>query len=100
MLRHIRYRDLECRFPGCGARRFTQAHHIVWWERGGRTDPDNLLLVCTFHHRLVHEYGWVVRRDPDGTVTWFHPGGTPYSAGPGPPPSETEREAALAAAGF
>lgn len=30
MLRQLRYRDLECTFPGCGARRFTQAHHIVW----------------------------------------------------------------------
>jgi hypothetical protein len=44
MLRQLRYRDSECRFSGCGARRFTQAHHIVWWERGGRTDLDNLLL--------------------------------------------------------
>ncbi|MGH2572085.1 MAG: HNH endonuclease [Actinomycetota bacterium] len=52
MMRQLRYRDSECRFPGCGARRFTQAHHIVWWEHGGRTDLDNLLLVCTFHHKL------------------------------------------------
>jgi len=40
MLRQLRYRDSECRFPGCGARQYTQAHHIVWWERGGRTDLD------------------------------------------------------------
>ena len=37
MVRHLKYRDGECRFPGCGSRRFTQAHHIVWWEHGGRT---------------------------------------------------------------
>ena len=30
MIRQLRYRDRECRFPGCGSRRFTQAHHIVW----------------------------------------------------------------------
>jgi hypothetical protein len=82
MLRQIRYRDRECRFPGCGARRFTQAHHVRWWRHGGRTDLANLLLICSFHHRLVHERGWSVKRDPDGTVRWFLPGGARYGAGP------------------
>ncbi len=85
MMRQLQYRDVECRFPGCGARRFTQAHHIVWWEQGGPTDLDNLLLVCWFHHKLVHEYGWVLRRHPDGAVGWFRPGGTRYVGGPAPP---------------
>lgn len=85
MMRQLRYRDVECRFPGCGARRFTQAHHIVWWEQGGPTDLDNLLLVCWFHHKLVHEYGWVLRLDPDGAVGWFRPDGTRYVGGPAPP---------------
>ncbi|HYT79924.1 MAG TPA: HNH endonuclease signature motif containing protein [Actinomycetota bacterium] len=96
MIRHLKYRDLECRFPGCGARRFTQAHHIVWWERGGRTDLDNLLLVCTFHHKLVHEFRWTVRRDPDGTVRWFRHDGTRYRAGPAPAPKELEQQPTLA----
>jgi hypothetical protein len=85
MVRHLKYRDGECRFPGCGSKRFTQAHHIVWWDKGGRTDLENLVLVCTFHHRLVHEYGWRVRRDGDGTVSWFRREGEPYRAGPAPP---------------
>lgn len=85
MMRQLRYRDFGCRFPGCGTRRFVQAHHIVWWRHGGRTDLDNLLLICLFHHRLVHEHGWVVRRDPDGGVRWLHPDGSPYRAGPAPP---------------
>jgi hypothetical protein len=91
MMRHLRYRDAECRFPGCGARRFTQAHHIAWWEHGGPTELENLLLVCTFHHKLVHEYGWSVRRDPDGTVRWSRPGGSRYLSGPGPPAETVER---------
>ena len=85
MVRHLKYRDGECRFPGCGSRRFTQAHHIVWWDHGGRTDLDNLVLVCTFHHRLVHEYGWQVRREQDGTVSWFRREGRRYRPGPAPP---------------
>lgn len=84
MVRHVRYRDRECRFPGCGARRFTEAHHIVWWRHGGRTDLDNLVLICSFHHRLVHEYGWSVRREAGEEVGWFRPDGTRYRAGPSP----------------
>jgi len=99
MMRQLRYRDHECRFPGCGARRFTQAHHIVWWERGGPTDLDNLVLVCTFHHKLVHEYGWGLRRDPDGTARWFHPDGSRYRAGPGPPRQTTVKRHPCAARG-
>ncbi len=82
MARQVRYRDQECRFPGCGGRRFTEAHHIVWWSKGGRTDLENLLLICSFHHKLVHEHGWVVNRAPDGDPRWFRPDGTRYRAGP------------------
>jgi uncharacterized protein DUF222/HNH endonuclease len=84
MLRQIRYRDRGCRFPGFGARSFTQAHHIVWWRNGGRTDVDNLVLICSFHHRLVHEHGWSVRRDASGTLRWFRRDGHRYRAGPLP----------------
>ena len=85
MMRQLRYRDVECRFPGCGSTRFTQAHHIRWWEDGGPTDLDNLLLVCTFHHKLVHEMGWSVKGAADGRATWFRPDGSPYPAGPASP---------------
>jgi HNH endonuclease len=80
--------------PGCGAGRFTQAHHIVWWRHGGRTDLDNLLLICSFHHKLVHEYAWTVKRRKDGTIVWFQPDGIRYRAGPSP----GERRTRVAAA--
>jgi hypothetical protein len=72
----------------------------VWWERGGRTDLDNLVLVCTFHHKLVHEYGWALKRYADGTTRWFHPDGTLYRAGPGPPAERKEGAPVLSAVGF
>jgi len=97
MLRQLRYRDYGCTFPGCATRRFTQAHHIVWWEHGGRTDLDNLVLVCYFHHKLVHEHGWVLRREADGEVWWFHPDGTRYRAGPSPPSETGEPRLVLSA---
>jgi hypothetical protein len=96
MMRQLRYRDKECRFPGCGSRRFTQGHHIVWWKHGGTTDLDNLVLICTFHHRLVHEYGWGIHRDAEGVVLWTHPDGTRFHAGPAPPvTAQDDRQAPL-----
>jgi hypothetical protein len=100
MIRQVRYRDRGCRFPGCGTRRFAQAHHVRWWRHGGRTDLDNLLLICSFHHRLVHEHGWAVTRDADGTVRWFRPDGIRYRAGPSPGEGRTaDEQVPLAATG-
>ena len=85
MLRQLRYRDRGCTFPGCGTRRFAEAHHIRWWRHGGRTDLDNLTLICSFHHRLVHEHGWTIRPGADGVIRWFDRRGSPFDAGPSPP---------------
>ena len=78
MMRQIRHRDRECRFPGCGARAFTEAHHVTFWEHGGRTDLDNLVLICSFHHKLVHELGRLTR-EPDGQVPMVPPRRAPVS---------------------
>ncbi len=94
MLRQLRHRDVGCTFPGCGSRRFAKAHHIRWWRHGGRTDLDNLVLVCTFHHKLVHEHGWAVARRNDGIVRWFLPSGDRYRAGPAPPDTASPPETA------
>jgi len=82
MMRQLRHRDGCCRFPGCDSRRFTQAHHIKWWSRGGTTELDNLVLICSFHHKLVHEHGWRIDRDATGELTWIRPSGVRYRAGP------------------
>jgi hypothetical protein len=66
---HIRDQG-RCRFPGCDQTRHLQAHHIVHWLRGGRTDLDNLMLICGHHHRLIHDHGYRVRGR--GTKLTFH----------------------------
>ena len=53
-------RDRGCRFPMCTNRRFVDAHHVRHWSRGGPTSFDNLVLLCSFHHRLLHEGGFKV----------------------------------------
>ena len=94
MVRQVRHRDRGCTFPGCGSRRFTEAHHIVWWERGGSTDLGNLTLVCWFHHKLVHEHRWSIRREAGGVVGWLRPDGTRFHSGPAPPGVESVPERA------
>lgn len=84
MMRQLRHRDRHCTFPGCNRKVYLQAHHIWPWEQGGPTDLDNLTLMCFFHHRLVHEFGWEVKLR-GSEVTWYRPGGKPYEPGPDPP---------------
>ena len=83
--RQLRHRDNGCcTFPGCEMRGYLQAHHIIHWEDGGLTDYYNLVLVCSFHHKLVHELGWDVRLKAS-VAQWFRPGGRRYDPGPDPP---------------
>ena len=50
--------DHTCQFPSCSTTRRLHTHHITHWENDGPTNLDNLLLLCSFHHHLVHEGGW------------------------------------------
>ena len=85
MARQLRKRDFGCTFPGCSSKRFLHAHHIEHWSRGGPTDLDNLVLVCTFHHKLVHEYGWNVELGLPGIAHWYRPSGVEYLPNRAPP---------------
>jgi len=78
-------RDAGCRFPGCTNRRFIHGHHVRHWANGGETSLQNLALLCSFHHRLVHEGGFRVRRDPEsGGVEWSDPRGRSIPNVPSP----------------
>ena len=68
-------RDRGCIFPGCRNRIYVQAHHRQHWTNGGETDIGNLMLLCTHHHRLVHEGGFTIRREQDDRLTFARPDG-------------------------
>ena len=72
--RALRVRDGGCRFPGCDRSRFTHAHHIKHWADGGETSLDNLVTLCSFHHRQVHEGGFGVCMN-EGEIEFLHPDG-------------------------
>ncbi|TQM37578.1 HNH endonuclease signature motif containing protein [Pseudonocardia cypriaca] len=55
-----------CRFPGCTHTHYLHAHHVQHWLHGGRTDVDNLVMICSFHHRLIHDHGYHIRWTSDG----------------------------------
>lgn len=80
--RALKSRDKGCRFPGCTNTKYVDAHHIHHWADGGETSAENLVSLCRFHHRLVHEGGYQVAssqapgasqnsvhfRTPDGSI--------------------------------
>ncbi len=72
--RVIRHRDQGCRFPGCRRNRWIHIHHLVHWAHGGPTDLDNLISLCPYHHRLIHEGGWRISGDPNRKFAWLTPG--------------------------
>ena len=62
--RALRARDNNCcTFPGCRNRRYLHSHHVEHWSNGGETSLDNLLLLCTKHHTLVHEGGFRIEKN-------------------------------------
>lgn len=79
--RELEHRDGGCTFPGCGSMRYVDAHHLRHWIFGGKTQLDNLTLVCHFHHKLLHEHRWMVHLDERNRARWLRPDGTPYEPG-------------------
>ena len=95
----------QCQFPGCTSRH-CDAHHVVHWADGGETQLSNLVLVCKFHHRAVHEEGFQAVADGAGGFQFLRPNGASLPAVPpaarwegiGPPLAPTVER--LAAAGI
>jgi hypothetical protein len=76
--RQLWFRDGGCRFPGCPERHFLHVHHRKHWADLGPTDLDNLILLCGYHHRFVHEHGWKIVVDREGRPIFIRPDGTVY----------------------
>jgi hypothetical protein len=73
-------RDRGCAFSGCTHDRFLHGHHVKHWLHGGETSTDNLVLLCTHHHHLVHEGRWSVERDEHGAWLFVAPDGSRVEA--------------------
>jgi hypothetical protein len=81
--RALNARDTCCRFPGCTRQGRLQGHHCGdYWTENGVTDIDNMLRLCRFHHRWVHEGGWHTIPHPDTGFEFHAPDGRTLPAAP------------------
>jgi hypothetical protein len=57
-------RDGGCRTPNCPCPpSWAEAHHINPWSEGGKTDIADGILLCRFHHMMIHNNDWRIVRD-------------------------------------
>ena len=83
--RALRAMYRTCAIPGCTRHvSITEAHHIHWWENGGRTDLHNLIPLCRHHHDRLHNDGWRLALARDRSLTVRARDGTTLMA-TGPP---------------
>lgn len=98
MRRKLEERDGNCcRFPGCHHTRHLEAHHIIHWINGGKTELGNLMLLCSAHHRLHHEGRFKIH-NPAETATFVTPDGEIIRATRAPQFPDVSAEALSAAA--
>jgi len=61
--RALHIRDKQCVYPGCSHDKWLDAHHIKHWADGGETTLENTLLLCSKHHRVMHEGGFTIKHN-------------------------------------
>lgn len=92
-------RDRHCQYPGCDRPPvLCEVHHVIWWSRSGATAVDNGVLLCWFHHDVVHrravtirwgDAGWEFRRADGSVIRVPARAGLASAPGSGPPSGPT-----------
>ena len=73
--RALKIRDQGCHFPGCTQGRYVDAHHVRHWCDGGETSLDNLITLCRYHHRLLHQETFAIEKEAHGDFVFVRPNG-------------------------
>lgn len=76
--RAIAVRDGGIRFLNCH-RRTCDVHHVSHDDDGGPTAVGNGILLCPRHHTAVHEGGFTITGEANGTLTFHRPDGSQYN---------------------
>ncbi|MGW8813183.1 HNH endonuclease [Gordonia terrae] len=82
LVRALFVRDRCCQTPGCGRTRHLHAHHVRFWSAGGRTDPDNLILLCGSCHRSLHRGEFSITAHGEQRFTFHGPDGVEIEVAP------------------
>lgn len=57
----------SCAVDGCQRPyAWCELHHLAPWSRGGPTDLDNAVPLCSWHHHHAHHPDWELRRSATG----------------------------------
>jgi hypothetical protein len=86
----------RCRVPGCRNAIFLDLHHIQPRADGGRHHPDNLLTLCSAHHRAAHRGELVIAGTSAESAEFRHTDGNLY----GQPAAPARDAAAQVASGL
>jgi len=84
----VTLRDQHCQWAGqCDQPASAcEVHHLVHQADGGNTSVKDCGLYCSFHHQImIHQLGWTVTLNPDGTATARSPDGTKVFRSHSPP---------------
>ena len=95
--RFVHHRDGgRCQVPGCRHAVFIDIHHIDPKANGGSHDPENLMTLCSAHHRAVHR-GQLVAEGRATILTFRHADGSTYGSRSASPRSTDARATAFRA---
>jgi hypothetical protein len=63
-----------------------EVHHTTHQANGGKTSLKDCALLCTYHHQvMIHQRGWTLVVNPDGTTTAWNKDKTKVLHSHGPP---------------
>jgi uncharacterized protein DUF222/HNH endonuclease len=84
MRRAILFGRPECGYPGCHNSVHVDIHHKIQQARGGSHGKENLVPLCSAHHRAVHRLGLTLSYDEGGRIQAHTPDGTLINELPNP----------------
>ena len=88
-----------CELPHCTPK-MGHIHHVWWWSKGGPTDIDHLVGVCTGDHVAIHKEKILVTALGQQRFSWQLADGQPITPTPPTPARDGMLEDLNAAAGI